>query len=74
MPISFTPISDGKHWTGYDWSIDNDRELAKFVARIALGHSACSEELNETDLVVPPPRLEARQSLTVRKARTLSAR
>lgn len=37
MPISLTPISNGKRWTGYDWSVDSDDELAELVARIALG-------------------------------------
>ena len=37
MPISFTPISNGKLWKGHDWSIDSDNELAELVARIALG-------------------------------------
>ena len=37
MPISFTPISDGTLWAGYDWSIDDDDRLAEFVAHVALG-------------------------------------
>lgn len=37
MPISFTPIGRKKFWTGCDWSIDDEDELASLVARVALG-------------------------------------
>lgn len=70
MPISFTPISDGKHWTGYEWSIDSDHELAQLVARIALGqYRHVLRILAETDFVGSAPATTAlegaRQLLTV---------
>lgn len=37
MPISFVPIKNGKLWTGCDWRIEKDDELANLVARVALG-------------------------------------
>ena len=37
MPISFVPIENGKLWTGCDWRIEKDDELASLVARVALG-------------------------------------
>ena len=37
MPISFVPFKNGKLWTGYDWRIDKDDELAELVALVALG-------------------------------------
>lgn len=37
--ITFTPIGNGKFWTGSDWSIDDENELATLVARVALGQS-----------------------------------
>ncbi len=52
MPISFTPISNGRHWTGRDWSIDSDHELAKLVARVALGqYRHVLQILDQTDFV-----------------------
>lgn len=70
MPISFTPISNGKHWTGYDWSIDSDQELAKLVARVALGqYRHVLKILDETDFAGSVPATTAlegaRQLLTV---------
>ena len=70
MPISFTPISNGSRWTGYDWSIDSDHELAKLVARIALGqYRHVLQILAETDFVGFAPAVTvlegARQLLTV---------
>ena len=70
MPISFTPISNGKSWAGYDWSIDSDQELARLVARIALGqYRHVLQILNQTDFVGAAPASTAiegaRQLLTV---------
>ncbi|MCY4559104.1 MAG: hypothetical protein OXF79_22555 [Chloroflexi bacterium] len=72
MPISFTPISNGKRWTGYDWSIDSDHELAILVARVALGqYRHVLKILAETDFVDSVPATTAiegaRQLLTVPK-------
>ena len=72
MPISFTPISNGKHWTGYNWSIDSDHELARLVARIALGqYRHVLQILAETDFARSAPATTAlegaRQLLTVPK-------
>ncbi len=56
MPISFSPISNGKYWTGYDWSIGSDHELAKLVARIALGqYRHVLHILDQTDFVGSVP-------------------
>ena len=70
MPISFTPISNGNRWTGHDWSIDSDHELAKLVARIALGqYRHVLQILSETDFAGSAPATTAlegaRQLLTV---------
>ncbi|MCY4319149.1 MAG: hypothetical protein OXE76_08175 [Alphaproteobacteria bacterium] len=70
MPITLTPISNGKRWTGYDWSIDSDHELAKLVARIALGqYRHVLHILDQTDFVGSAPANTvlkgARQLLTV---------
>ncbi|BDW95907.1 hypothetical protein MACH10_15920 [Thalassospira tepidiphila] len=35
--IKFEPISHGKIWSGSDWSITNEDELANLIARVALG-------------------------------------
>ncbi len=72
MPISFTPISNGKRWTGYDWAIDSDHELAQLVARIALGqYRHVLQILAETDFAGSTPATTAlegaRQLLTVPK-------
>lgn len=37
--IKFEPIDDGNSWSGSDWSITNENELAKLIARVALGQS-----------------------------------
>ena len=70
MPISFTPISNRNRWTGHDWSIDSDHELAKLVARIALGqYRHVLQILSETDFASSAPATTAlagaRQLLTV---------
>ena len=70
MPISFTPIDNGNRWAGYDWSIEDDEELAELVAYVALGqYRHVLRVLDETDCIaVAPTRsvLEgARQLLTV---------
>ncbi len=70
MPISFTPIRNGKQWAGHDWSIDNDDELAELVARIALGQYRHVELVlaatDFTEAVPAPTALEgARQLLSV---------
>lgn len=72
MVISFRPIKNGEQWAGFDWSIENEDELAEFVASVALGQYRHVEHvLAETDFaeVVPAPTaLEgARQLLSVPK-------
>ena len=37
--IEFEDISHGDNWSGSDWSITDEDELAKLVARVALGQS-----------------------------------
>ncbi len=50
MPISFVPISNIKFWTGHDWTIEDDDELAELVARVALGqYRYVQRVLAETD-------------------------
>lgn len=50
MPISFTPIGQNGFWTGCAWSIDDDKELARLVACVALGQSRYVERiLKQTD-------------------------
>ena len=50
MPITFVPISTGQLCTGYDWTIEDNDELAKLVARVALGqHRHVQRILLETD-------------------------
>jgi len=39
MPIKFAPIGSSSHWAGSTWKIASDNELAKLVARVALGQS-----------------------------------
>ena len=70
MTISFSPIENGNRWAGYDWSIDNDEELAELVAYVALGqYRHVLRVLAETDCIAAAPTrsvLEgARQLLTV---------
>ncbi len=72
MVISFRSIKNGERWAGFDWSIDNEDELAELVASVALGQYRHVEHvLAETDFaeVVPvPTALEgARQLLSVPK-------
>jgi hypothetical protein len=35
--ITFTPISNGKNWSGDDWAVTDEDELARMIARVALG-------------------------------------
>lgn len=37
MPISFTKIDNEDIWFGYDWEIDDADELARHLAKVALG-------------------------------------
>ena len=72
MPISLTPISHGKHWAGYDWSINSDHKLAQLVARIALGqYRHVLQILDETGFTGFAPATTAlegaRQLLTVQQ-------
>lgn len=54
MPITFTPIVSDPHWSGCRWTIDDDDELAKLVARVALGQSHYALRiLKETGFVGP---------------------
>ena len=72
MPISFTPIRNGERWAGYEWSVDSDHELARLVARVALGqYRHVLRILTDTDFVGSAPATTAlegaRQLLTVPK-------
>lgn len=54
MPITFTPIGKNPDWSGSSWEIASDDELAKLVARVALGQSHFSLRiLRETGFIGP---------------------
>ena len=54
MPITFTPISSDPHWAGSSWAVTDDDQLAKLVARVALGQSHYALRiLKETGFVGP---------------------
>ena len=54
MPITFTPIEKTPEWSGSSWRIESDDELAKLVARVALGQSHfCLRILRETGFIGP---------------------
>ncbi|MGO7611073.1 hypothetical protein ACC689_07275 [Rhizobium ruizarguesonis] len=56
MPITFTPISSSPTWSGSSWQISNDDELARLVARVALGQSHFAKRiLVETGFRSPTP-------------------
>ncbi|WP_349365816.1 MAG: hypothetical protein ABL311_13915 [Nitratireductor rhodophyticola] len=37
--ITFNPISNKKYWAGDDWTITDEEQLAKLVAKVALGQA-----------------------------------
>ena len=39
MPVSFTPINNGKKWTGAAWVVACDETLALHIAKVALGQA-----------------------------------
>jgi hypothetical protein len=50
--ISFGPISNVDEWTGADWSITDEDQLAKLVAKVALGQARhVAKILQETDCI-----------------------
>ena len=54
--IKFEPISNGNLWSGSDWSITDEDELAKLVARVALGqYRHVLKVLNETKCIAYIP-------------------
>lgn len=54
MPITFTPIAKAQEWAGSSWAIASDDELAKLVARVALGQSHHAlRVLRETGFIGP---------------------
>lgn len=48
MPISFTPIEEKDSWFGTTWSIDDENELAKIIARVAIGQARVAEKILRT--------------------------
>ena len=70
MPISFTPVEEKGCWSGSTWTIDNEDELAKLIARVAIGQSRTVERILRAtgDLPAGYPKggfEGARQLLTV---------
>ena len=58
MPITFTPIQRSPDWAGSSWEIADDNELARLVARVALGQSHyCLRILRETGFIGPKAAL-----------------
>ncbi len=58
--ITFKPISNKKHWAGDDWTITNEDQLAKLVAKVALGQARQVEKiLQETGCVNYAPSATA---------------
>jgi hypothetical protein len=54
VPITFTPIANAQEWVGSSWTIASDDELAKLVARVALGQSHYAlRVLKETGFIGP---------------------
>ncbi|MBR9806486.1 MAG: hypothetical protein GYB49_04585 [Alphaproteobacteria bacterium] len=50
MPVSFTPINNGKKWTGAAWVVACDETLALHIAKVALGQARhVARILRETD-------------------------
>lgn len=39
MPITLTPVHNDVEWRGYDWSIEDKEELARLIAKVALGQA-----------------------------------
>nr|WP_306267719.1 hypothetical protein [Pararhizobium sp. IMCC3301] len=58
--IKFEPISNGKFWSGTDWSITDEDELARLIARVAIGqYRHVLKVLNETDCIAYAPTRNA---------------
>ncbi|MDA3834922.1 MAG: hypothetical protein PF495_16170 [Spirochaetales bacterium] len=54
--ITFEPINNGNLWSGSDWSISDEEELAKLLARVALGqYRHVLKVLNETGCIAYAP-------------------
>jgi len=54
--MSFTPIGHKNRWSGCDWSIEDDDELAQLIARVALGqYRHVLHILAETDCLLYAP-------------------
>ena len=69
--ITFEPISNGKLWSGSDWYITDEDELATLIARVALGqYRHVLNVLNETDCIAYAPT----QSALEGAIRTLTAK
>ncbi len=58
--ITFEPIGNENHWSGLDWSITDEDELAALIARVALGqYRHVLKVLNETDCIAYAPTQSA---------------
>ena len=58
--ITFEPICNGNSWSGSDWSITDEDELAALIARVALGqYRHVLKVLNETDCIAYAPTQSA---------------
>lgn len=54
MPLEFIDITSDPAWSGSRWNVVNDDDLARLIARVALGQSRYAERiLNETGFVGP---------------------
>ena len=71
MPISFTPISAGRAWHGSMWTVNDELELARLLARVAIGQATVVEKILHETGCTPPGMATgglqgARSLLTVR--------
>lgn len=54
MPLEFIPIKNEENWSGFDWTIVDEDELATMLARVALGqYRHILRILRETECATP---------------------
>jgi hypothetical protein len=53
VPISFTPIDEEGCWYGSTWTVDDEDELAKMIAHVALGQSRSVERILHNTNALP---------------------
>ncbi|WP_396621411.1 hypothetical protein [Marinobacter sp. W-8] len=60
--IRFTSISDANIWSGVDWTITDEDEVAGLVARVALGQSRhATKIISSLSSILPPPPETAKE-------------